>query len=215
MNSMPSVIVNKGGFFTSLVKGVFTLLTTIVICASGVGVYTLHLVNSKFSDIKQIGQSVVEGMPKWRQSLPPALADAINDRRAGEYQSELGVSVTLVDTKRRDRQRAVIEVKNNGNETVSLLALNIRLEDVNGVPVRTFVTYGATPLAIDDEWRGPLLPGATRKFVHDVAVGDYDLQATAEIADVRVACATPVAAEAPPVVSKDESSTKLAGKHGE
>jgi hypothetical protein len=115
MNQAPSVIVKKDGFFTAVARGFFGLLTTAVVCATGLGIYSLHLVDKKFGDIKSIGESVVGGLPKWRESLPPLVADAINDRRAPDYASNIDVKVRLVDGKRRDRQRAVIEVSNHGD----------------------------------------------------------------------------------------------------
>jgi len=192
MNQAPSVIVKKDGFFTAVARGFFGLLTTAVVCVTGLGIYSLHIVDRKFGDIKSIGESVVSGLPKWRESLPPVVADAINDRRAPDYASNIDVKVRLVEGKRRDRQRAVIEVTNHGAETISLLSLNIRLEDSDGVPVRAFTTYAATPLALNEgDWRGPILPNSkARKFSYEVPVSDYDLCAVAEIADIRVALPT-------------------------
>src|SRR5262245_5744779 len=186
MNQAPSVIVKKDGFFTAVARGFFGLLTTAVVCATGLGIYSLHVIDKKFGDIKSIGESVVGGLPKWRESLPPVVADAINDRRAPDYASNIDVKVRLVEGKGRDRQRAVIEVMNNGDETISLLSLNIRLEDSDGIPVRAFTAYAATPLALNEgDWRGPILPNArTRKFSYEVSVAEYDLTAVAEIADV-------------------------------
>lgn len=186
MNQAPSVIVKKDGFFTAVARGFFGLLTTAVVCATGLGIYSLHVIDKKFGDIKSIGESVVSGLPKWRESLPPVLADAMNDRRAPDYVSNIEVKVRLVDGKRR---RAVIEVANKGQETISLLALNIRLEDSEGVPVRTFNSYAATPLALNDgDWRGPILPNSEpRKFFCEINVPENELNAVAEIADIRVA----------------------------
>ena len=188
MTPVPNVVVKKDGFFTAIVRGFFGLLMTVIVCATGLGLYTIHVIDKKFTDIRSIGESVVGGLPQWRQSLPPVLADAINDRRAADYASNVDVKVSLVDSKRRDRQRAVIEVTNNGNETISLLSLNVRLEDGNEIPIRTFVEYAATPLALPDaDWHGPILPGRTRKFATEVYVTEYDLKPIVEIADIRVA----------------------------
>ena len=192
MNQAPNVIVKKDGFFTAVARGFFGLLTTAIVCATGIGIYSLHLVDKKFGDIKSIWESVVSGMPKWRESLPPVIADAINDRRAPDYASNIDVQVRLVDGKRRDRQRAVIEVTNKGDETISLLSLNVRLEDSDGVPVRTFTSYAATPLALNEgDWHGPILPNSKpRKFSCEIFVPEFGLSAVAEIADIRVALPT-------------------------
>lgn len=184
MNQAPNVIVKKDGFFTAVARGFFGLLTTTIVCATGLGAFSLHLLDKKFGDIKSIVDS-----PKWRESLPPLVADAFNDRRAPEYAPNVDVQVRLVGSK---RPKAVIEVTNNGDSTISMLSLNVRLEDVDGVPVRSFNSYAATPLALDEgDWQGPLLPRSKpRVFVRELFVPESNLKAVAEIADIRVALPT-------------------------
>ncbi|MBI5863179.1 MAG: hypothetical protein HZB38_01435 [Planctomycetes bacterium] len=209
MTPVPNVIVKKGGFFTAIANGVFGLLTAAVVCASGLGVYSLHVLDKRFGDIRSVGESVALGLPHLRESLPPVLSDAINDRRAADYLDHVSVKVKLVDAHRRGTQRAVVEVTNNGDETISLLSLNLRLEDEDNVPIRSFVTYAATPLALpDDEWRGPILPGASRKFACPVWAEDGEaVTAAAEVSDLRVAKEPPAekaTAETAEVAKKDD-----------
>jgi len=63
--------------------------------------------------------------------------------------------------------------------------------DVDGVARREWTEVVATPLAIDDDWRGPLLPGSKRHVVLSSWRGVSAASATAirgdvEISDVRV-----------------------------
>lgn len=184
MQTMPSVIVKKGGFFTALVSGVFSLLITCVLCTAGLGAYAIHVFDKKTGDLTAVGGNVLENLPKWKESLPPALADALHDRNAPDYRSNLDVTVKLSGADRHGRHKAAVRVKNNGSETVSLLAMNFVLKDANDVPVGDFVGYAATPIAFDDgDWRGPILPGSVREFSRwvrdDEKVGEIGYEITA------------------------------------
>jgi len=188
MNSVPAVIVRKGGFLNALFHGLFGFLIVVVVCASGLGIYALHVVDSKVGDVFAITGEWVSSLPEWQQNLPPMLAETMDSRRAVDYRDRIDVSVrTATSPRQSNREVAVIEVTNNGSETVTVLALNVVLEDQNGVPVQEFRTYAATPLAFnEDDWRGPLLPGSTRKFVRPCCGRERGLKATVDIAELRV-----------------------------
>jgi hypothetical protein len=210
----PAVIVKKGGFLSSLASGLFGLLITAVICAAGVGIYGLNVVDRKIdvalglSDhVLALVGDVASGAKQWKDILPPALADAIDDERAGDYEDDLDVSVRLVPADRGDHARAVFEIANHGDRVVSLLALNVVVEDEDGVPLFDFRTYAATPLALDDShWRGPIRPGQTRKFVESLLAPIHGWRGrpalkdvSVEIVDLRVFCEhSPEDASAPP-----------------
>lgn len=189
MNPSPTVVVKKGGFFSALVTGLFTFLTVSVVCATGLGIIALKTFNPE--RFAELGRKLLADPPQWAEILPPALADAISDRRAFEYAENVEVQVSLRRSEGHDRYAdLVVEVHNSGPETVSLLAMNVRLEDHEGVPERQLVAYAATPIAIDrGEWFGPLMPGVTRKFERTVWTEGHDLEglrAVAELSDLRV-----------------------------
>ena len=188
MNQTGPVYVKRSGFLTALVYGVFGLLTTVVLCASGVGVYALHIADGRAGDLLNFGESFLAGWPEFQAALPPALTDAIQDRRAPDYLSQMDVSVRI-ESRDDDRYaRAVVEVTNNGPETVTLMALNVSIEDDHHTPLSDFVTYAVTPLAIDDgDWRGPLLPGNTRRYGRTIRHSNADkLTAVVEVSELRV-----------------------------
>lgn len=186
-NAVP-VYDKRGGFLSSLARGFFGLLITVVICAAGIGLYGLNIADRRAGDLLELTESVAKVLPEWRESLPPALADAIDDRRAPEYRDQLEVSVRPADRDANDRhERVVVEVANRGDQTVSLLAGRIVLTSEDGTPIREEATYVATPLTIEDEWRGPLLPGETRRFTVDLHCrGKQATGASLEITDLRV-----------------------------
>jgi hypothetical protein len=186
MNMGPAVIVKKGGFLSALAYGFFGTLTTIIICGSGLAFYGLHIVDSKSDTLVGLAQTAFESFPDIVKSLPPVFADALNDHRDPEYRDFLTTSVRIVPDKDDDRyRRIVVKVQNTGDKTVSLLSGHLVLEDADGVPIREFSTYVATPLAIEDEWRGPLFPGAKRQFSYRLK-HPHPEQASLEISELRV-----------------------------
>jgi len=67
------------------------------------------------------------------------------------------------------------------------MSLRVVVEDDRGVPVREITTYAATPLAADQNWRGPLMPGSKRRLsVGSCWARDSDLTATVEITELRI-----------------------------
>jgi hypothetical protein len=187
MSTMPAVIVRKGGFLAPLFYGLFGFLSAVVVCATLLGVYGLHIADTTTDSLFAIGGQVISGLPQWQQALPPMLAEALDDRRAPDYRGQIDVVVETVPARdKRGRALTLIEVTNNGPETVTVLALNVVLEDEDGVPVQESRSYAATPIVIDeDDWRGPLLPGSTRKFTQCCYHG-AGLRPAVEVAELRV-----------------------------
>lgn len=192
MNTGPAVIVNKrGGFLSALAFGFFGLLTTTIVCASGLGFYALHVANSNVGEIvnlgKDLGLGVLDGFPKWVEALPPVITDAINDRRDPSYRSELSVDA-IVARAADGHARAIVTVRNSGDETVSLLMARIVFHNEQGVPVHEYTKPIATPLAFDDhDWPGPILPGSERVVsVHLRSRTLDEMSATVEITELRL-----------------------------
>ena len=192
MNTSPSVIVNKrGGFLSALAFGFFGLLTTTVVCASGLGFYGLYVVNGNANEIvklgKDLGLGVLDGFPEWVEALPPVFTDAINDRRDPSYRSELSVDA-IVARGADGRARAIVTVRNTGDETVSLLMARIVLRNEQGVPVHEYTKPIATPLAFDDrDWPGPILPGSERVVSVQLRSRTQDeMSATVELTEIRL-----------------------------
>ena len=192
MNTGPAVIVNKrGGFLSALAFGFFGLLTTTIVCASGLGFYGLYVVNGNANEIvklgKDLGLGVLDGFPEWIDALPPVLTDAFNDRRDPTYRNELNVDAIVV-RETDGRSRAIVTVRNSGDETVSLLMARIVFRNEQGVPVHEYTKPIATPLSFDDrDWPGPILPGSERVVSVPLRSRTQDeLSATVELTEIRL-----------------------------
>jgi hypothetical protein len=190
---MPAVIVRKGGFLSSFFSGLFGFLIAVVVCASGLGFYALHVVDSKVDGLFGITRDVVSGLPEWQRNLPNLLAETLDDRRAPDYREQIAITVRSVQSpKDPAREVAVVSVANNGAETITMLALYVTLANDHGIPVSEARVYAATPIMVaEDEWRGPLLPGESRRFVvprDTLWYGDHPtgLQPTVSVAELRL-----------------------------
>jgi hypothetical protein len=189
-HSSPSVVVNKGGPITALVKGVFLTLITILICATAIGLFGLRIADRWASQaipdaVSSVGD-ILESIPDW-QNMPPAVADVLNDRRDYGYAENLDVETRLVrGGAHGERGNVIVEITNRGDEVVSLLTMLVTIEDESDQPVLELKFAGATPLQIEDEWRGPLPPGQTRKFARRVYEIAGDASIGHSITDLRV-----------------------------
>jgi hypothetical protein len=182
---------------TAMFLGMFFVGGLVIASATTVVLYTMRIVDHKAAAVLHFADHTVEGLPELLKSLPPALADMLQDRRAPEYASKLAVDVKFINDESTGALRPVLTVKNNGSEVVSLLALRVAAIDANGTPQNDWTEVVATPLSIDNQWRGPLMPGATRHVVLSACrslTGKSEmLVAVAEIGDVRVWEAQPKA----------------------
>lgn len=200
-----AVVVRRDGFFTAIVKGVFGVVVVLIVCGTALGVFGIAKLDQNF---RAAAAGLLATLPEWQKSLPPAIADALSDKRVPEYRKSLQIEAKIVaadkDADDEDegtsdrpshRHRRGIEapatmvmtVTNNGEETISMLALRVLAVDGRDVPRWNESVYAATPVALDRDWTGPLLPGATRTLSFCVwGEGAADWKPAVEISDIRI-----------------------------
>jgi hypothetical protein len=200
MNGGPSVVVNKkSGFLAAIAKGLFGTIITCVICASALGIYAMRTADHNLAAVRGLIENTVPSLlssvpdildrvPELVDSLPSAFGDALHDRRAPDYEPQLGIAVRLEsDTSSHHGGKvAVVEVTNNGTEVVSWLTLRLTADDPRKVPVYQNVVQVATPLAMDDDLPGPLWPGHTRRMAYRMGYDKAGETAAAEITELRL-----------------------------
>jgi hypothetical protein len=175
--------------FTAFFLGLFGFGAVAVTGVTVITLSGLKVADSKATDVLQLLDETVEGLPELLAALPPALGDLLNDRRAPEYASHIDVKLQFLATD--NGVRPVLTVSNTGEEIVSMLALRVAALSDQNLPLNDWTEVVATPLAIDNDWRGPLYPGNTRYVVlHSTrhvppAMAD-SLVGAVEVADVRV-----------------------------
>jgi len=189
MFSEPSTTVVRTRFsFVSVLAICGTLIVlSIIATVAGVGLYALRIVHCRAADLASLAGETIKALPEYGKVLPPVLVDAFHDVRAPDYLQRLEISVHPAAARRECRgNAAVVEVRNSGESVVSLLALRVLAQDAQGELVGETAPYAATPLQLDDEWRGPILPGQTRRFaVRFPSAAPADSYAY-EITEVRV-----------------------------
>lgn len=205
----------KRSFLSTLAWGFSGVLMTVLVCATSLALYAMNIVDRKTDTLTGFVRETIRTLPDLIDALPPALADIFDDRRMPEYVDSIEITAKLIGSERSGRHgywiRPVIEVHNHGDELVSLLSMHVVVVDQNGDPVDEMNEWAATPFAADDSWRGPLLPGATRRIVaRHVYLRDADsadhLRAEVEITDLRVWTGNAVEA----VAAADPSAPALA-----
>jgi hypothetical protein len=165
--SDPSYITfRKHTFLSSAVMGFSAVIITLMVTGTVVLLYTVHLASDKSERVITLAQSAIRGLPELAHSLPPALADMLDDHRRPDYCKELTISAKATSQPdSHGRVRTTIEVVNNGQEVVSLLSLRILILDEQNQLLCESQEWAATPFAADNGWRGPIMPGSRRHFV--------------------------------------------------
>jgi len=185
----------KRGFFSTVAWGISATAVTGILCATGVGLYGLRIVDHKSDSLLDFAQQTLGNLPEIQKNLPPILADALSDERRPDYISKIKVTGQIASgPDKRGHMRGSIEVTNTGDEVVSMMPLRITLANAGGGALSQRTRVGATPLGVaDEDWPGPLMPGATRKMVQrfDIEPGrdsgdanDYKVEC--EVTDVRI-----------------------------
>ncbi len=176
MGRSDGMVVNKRmSFLASLVWGVCSVIMVTVVCASGVVFYGLHIVEKSIDDLPSIVKKV------------PMLRDALSSERRIDYIDDLDIEIDFTDHPYyEDRMRAVVTITNGGQELVSWLSIRVVVSDDEGNVLDEDAEIIATPVAIGDDFPGPLVPGGTRPFTICSFKRSDHPSAQYEVTDLRV-----------------------------
>ncbi|HPF38139.1 MAG TPA: hypothetical protein P5081_09275 [Phycisphaerae bacterium] len=181
-----TIVRKRLGFLSILAISVAGVVMTIIVCVSALAFRGLAIVDRKADTLTGLATDLVKALPEYREALPPALADAIDDERRPEYLEDLAISARIVEADSNGRTRGIVEVTNKGDEIVSLLSLRVVGLDKGEEPVWEHSTWAATPIQIDHDWRGPLMPGSTRRIPIQMRRSERAATMSCEVTDVRV-----------------------------
>ena len=191
MNDFPQIIYKRHTFLSALAMGISAIIIAFIISCTVVIIYGMNFAGEKSEELVSLTEEAIRGLPKLKESLPPVLADILNDRRQPDYSGKLDITAnTTLMPNQNGRLRTKVEIVNNGSEVVSLLSLRIVvLNDQNEILTESN-EWAATPIAADHDWRGPLMPGSRRYFAtyrggFHVFYADQ-LKTEVEITDIRV-----------------------------
>ncbi len=148
--------------FTALFMGISSVIAVGIVSGATVTLYALNVIDTKAATLLDFTGSTVQNLPEIIESLPAVFSDIVHDRRSPEYASNIDVDVSFILDEKRGTLRPALNITNNGEEVVSVLAIRVAALNESQVPLREWTEVVATPIAIDRDWRGPLMPGATR-----------------------------------------------------
>jgi hypothetical protein len=172
--------------------GFSAVLITLIISSTAVVIFSIHFAGDKSEMLISLAEDAVKGLPELQKNLPPILADVLDDRREPEYCKQL--EITTNTTFLQDRHgmlRTAVQVVNNGREVVSLLSLRVVVLNEDNEILAESNEWAATPFAAEDDWRGPLMPDSSRRFIayHGGPSSFYsinNIKTEVEITDIRI-----------------------------
>ena len=191
MNDFPQIIYKRHTFLSAMAMGISAIIIAFIISCTVVIIYGMNFAGDKSEEIVSLAEEAIRGLPKLQESLPPVLADMLNDRRQPDYSTQLTItpSTTLLPND-NGTVNTTIEVVNNGKEVVSLLSLRVVVLTSRNEIIAESNEWAATPIAAEKDWRGPLMPGSRRYFVTSqkgLPVFSADeLKTEVEITDIRI-----------------------------
>jgi hypothetical protein len=149
---------------TALFLGVAAVLVSTITCASIIAIYGINVGDRWGGQIIRLADNTIQNLPETIEALPDAIGDLVRYRRAPDYAEHVEVAVELAPDPRGDGSCAVVTVENRGEEMITLLALRLKAINRDGVPIRERTEYAATPLMIDHDCRGPIMPNSKTRF---------------------------------------------------
>lgn len=181
-----TIIRKRLSFFSVAALGLTTVVVSLIVAGSALAFRAMAIVDTKADTLTALVTDVMRTLPEIREALPPALADAIDDVRQPDYLEHVRIDARMVESDSRGYSRSVIKIANEGDEVISLLSLRIVGLDAGETPVWEESTWGATPIQIEDDWRGPLMPGTTRTIPLRTWSRNQAATLQCEVTDVRV-----------------------------
>jgi len=191
MNDFPQIIYKRHTFLSALAMGLSAIIIAFIVSCTVVIIYGMNFAGDKSEEVVALVEQAIRGLPKLQESLPPFLADVLDDRRQPDYVTQLDItaSTTLLPAD-KGTVKTTIEVINNGKEVVSLLSLRVVVLTSQNEIITESNEWAATPIAAENDWRGPLMPGSRRYFVTSrggLPVFSADeLKTEVEITDIRI-----------------------------
>ena len=191
MNDFPQIIYKRHTFLSALAMGISAIIIAFIISCTVVIIYGMNFAGEKSEELVSLTEEAIRGLPKLKESLPPVLADILNDRRQPDYSTQLDITAnTVLLPANQGTVKTTVEVVNNGKEVVSLLSLRVVVLTAQNDIITESNEWAATPIAAEDEWRGPLMPGSKRYFVTSrgglPVYSPDELRTEVEITDIRV-----------------------------
>ena len=191
MNDFPQIIYKRHTFLSALAMGLSAIIIAFIVSCTVVIIYGMNFAGDKSEEVVSLVEEAIRGLPKLQESLPPFVADMLDDRRQPDYRTQIEITArTTLLPDDKGTVKTTIEIVNKGSEVVSLLSLRVVVLTSRNEIITESNEWGATPITADHDWRGPLMPGSRRYF--DISSGGLpvfspdELKTEVEITDIRI-----------------------------
>jgi hypothetical protein len=180
----------KRTFLSSFVSGLSCIIVTLIICATIILIYGIHMTGKKTQEFVTLMQNTIHSLPAIQESLPPVVSDILNNKREIEYRDQIEISAKPIVNQQNGRLGASVTILNKGPKVVSLMSLRIVVLNNKDEVLSEINQWVVTPVAGKNNWPGLLMPNSQRYLSSFGQSPSYttnlnDLKTRVEITEIR------------------------------
>lgn len=114
--------------------------------------------------VVDFAQVAIEDLPQTIKDVSPLISEFVGERNL-DYAKNIGVTVKLAQRPGTKTLRPALQVTNKGNQPINFMTIRVAALTAQNLPVAEWTEVVATPIGIENDWRGPLVPNQTRYVV--------------------------------------------------
>jgi hypothetical protein len=149
---------------TAFFIGLFFLGGLIVSAITVVTLRGMNMFDRNVALVIELAEGTLENLPEALENASPLISRFVGERNL-EYAGNIGVTVQLSPRPGGKTLRPALQVVNKGSLPINLLTIRVAALTAQNVPISEWTEVVATPIGIENDWRGPLAPGQTRYVV--------------------------------------------------
>lgn len=149
---------------TAFFIGLFFLGGLIVSAITVVTLRGMNMFDRNVARMVEFAEGTLDRLPEALENASPLVSRFVGERNL-EYAKNIGVTVQLSPRPGGKTLRPAIQVVNKGSLPVNFLTIRVAALTGQNVPIAEWTEVVATPIGIENDWRGPLAPNQTRYAV--------------------------------------------------
>lgn len=150
--------------WTAFFIGLFMLGGMVVASGTLLTMRGMSIFEHNVARVVDFAQVAIEDLPQTIKDVSPLISEFVGERNL-DYAKNVAVTVKLAQRPGSKTLRPALQVENKGNQPINLMTIRVAALTAQNLPVAEWTEVVATPLGIENEWRGPLVPNQTRYVV--------------------------------------------------